>query len=233
MKWQNIIPVTASLMAIYVVVFSYYLWAKYPDNSKVAVGEKVEIRQRLRECNIYLAETKDYELKLVSRILKASIEDAADRVDKSRIRSMNNADYAMFANHVVWGGTIGAPLCILLLFAFVPSAYSSERNKSIGMVVAFLAVLNFVDSAYDSHGRWGFSRISQYHKESLLDQWLYRMNIGCATKQGKELMDLIYTETDALLKDFASHRNLVTPNFSSAEFNKIPDSSEVISGVTK
>ena len=122
---------------------------------------------------------------------------------------------------------------VLLLFAFVPSAYSSERNKSIGMVVAFLAVLNFVDSAYDSHGRWGFSRISQYHEESLVDQWLYCMNIGCATKQGMDLMDLVSTETYALLKDFASHRNLVTPNFFSVEFNKIPDPSEVISGVTK
>jgi len=227
----NIILVsTVSIIGIYVLSFACYIAFSYPDNSEATIKQQVTIKDKLDSCKAYLSSSSSEGDKSLRSILESSLT-AAYSVDKSRIRSKNNANYAMYANRIVWGGTIGAPLFIILLFALTSTTNKDQRNKSITIIIAFLAVLNFIDSAYNTKARWGFSRISQYHKESLVDQWLYRINVACLNKKGINLKDFIYDETDSLLEKFANHRNSVTPGFLSGDFNKIPDPTELLPSV--
>ncbi len=219
---------TVFLILVYTTSLLWFLYFKYPDNSEKSIADKVNIEKKLTSCSEYTDSTKVTENnKLLYQVFESAIL-AAYRVEKSHIRSKNNADYAMMANRFIWAATIIAPLYALIIFTFLEK--SQSRNKSLAMIIGFIAVLNFINSAYDSHGRWGFSRVSHYYKESLVDQWLFKMNINCLIKTESELVELVYSETDNLLKNFAEHRNNVTPSFFSLKFNKIPDSSKVFPG---
>ncbi|MDJ0595965.1 MAG: hypothetical protein QNJ72_39290 [Pleurocapsa sp. MO_226.B13] len=225
MKGKYLEHLTLFMILIYTTIFLLFLYLKFPDNSRKNIEKQVNIKDKLTLCSAYTNPKKITENnKLISQTFESAIL-AAYRVEKSHIRSKNNADYAMMAHTFVWGASIVAPLYALIIFTFIEK--SPSRNKNLAMIIGFIAVLNFINSAYDSHGRWGFSRVSHYYKESLIDQWSFRININCLTKTDSELVKAVYSETDDLLKNFSEHRNNVTPSFFSLKFNEIPDSSKV------